>query len=162
MNSVYQVFADLLDVTWEEDSPRFNGFETPYTALLQIDPMYRSLSFADQMEISAAILQLTSPLNEAVPTADIPETMIEGRVFMYTYQWMPSHSDYACVILDTETGEVMFDEWFNVLHQHKVMDHVKDLEGLVMFLVQSGDLIDGDTVLLQNDDEEDEEDELGL
>lgn len=158
---LFATFGSSIEVTEGSDGPLFNGFPTPHEALLE-DELYDELDFAHQMIVCSAVMDKLYPLSsdEVPPEASPPISPLKGlsrgRVFIYTYNWHMNAQDYACVVLDPQTGNIVFDEWFELLNKHGVMDDILDVEGLARHLMDHGDLLDGDMLIVDLGPEDDE------
>ncbi len=131
----------------EDHTPTFNGWITVDGALLESNELYASLSYADRMLISAHVMNKLVPLAEEPPQPDEGVgKLLKTKSFIYTYNWDQINEDYSCIIFEAGTGEVIFDEWFMVLKQHEVMSSIEDVDGLMKFLVQHGELLEGDRI----------------
>ena len=154
MESLYAAFAKDIEVIYREDhTPTFNGWSTVDSALMVSNDLYQSLSFTDRMAISAGIMNMLVPLAEEVPSATPEKTqggfVPDNKSYIYTYDWDQINEDYACMVFDASTGNIIFDEWFKVLKQHDVMSSVEDVDGLMTFLVKHGEVLRGDRISFQ-------------
>ena len=153
MDNVYTSFGRDIQVSQGSDGPLFNGHPTVHAALLEND-LFCTFEFSEQSIIVAHVMNDIYPLpaNERLPEPTFPH-MPDGRIFVYTYEWFINKEDWACMVLDTNSGDLVFDEWFSVLKKGGVMDTVDDHKGLLMHLLKHGELTEGDIlrVQVQND-----------
>lgn len=164
MDSLIEIFADDIDITYKEDHiPLYNGFDTIHEALVECNPLYIQLSFEDQMSVSAKLLNLLTPLDEEIPESSYENhslTLSNNKQFIYTYEWYARREDYACMVFDVNTGDIIFHEWFQNLYSNEIMKTLEDVGGLLVFLLQHGELIEGDTLIVQGEIYRDDDDTL--
>jgi hypothetical protein len=152
MDSLIKVLSKDVDVIYREDHiVTFNGFDTLHEALIDCNDLYKQLSFEDQMYICASMANEFAPLDEEVPEPSFgPPPKSTGRNFVYTYEFYHDRDDYACIVFDVRSGDIIFHEWFADLKEHDVMESLDDVEGLLMVLLKFGDVIEGDTLVFQD------------
>lgn len=155
---LFRTFGIGIEVTEGSDGLLYDGFSTPHQALLEADTLYSDLEFAQQMMICAVVSNRLSPAEFEDLTPDPPPTFSKNRTFLYTYEWHLSAQDYACVVFDQGSGNLVFDEWFKTLQTEGVMESVDDVEGLIEFLVHSGELLNGDTLIVEEPFDDEDED----
>lgn len=155
MDNIYKSFGQDIEASQGSDGPLFNGHASLHAALLESNEQYASFNFADQMIICVAVMDDVYPLpaDEVPPEPTFP-IIPNGRLFYYTYEWYVSTDDYACMVLDSSNGNMVFDEWFSILKKAGVMDTVDDAEGLLMYLLKHGELLEGDTLQVQKDQDD--------
>lgn len=133
-----------LDVTFREDhTPCFDGYDTPHSALIETNEKYKTLSFSDQMLVSALVLNQLCPIDEP----DVV-SVSQPRDFIYVYEWNPVVQDHICMVIDAKTGSIIFNERFKNLFEDFIMSDVNDVQNLTAFLYKNGEILEGDRILM--------------
>lgn len=155
MESLYNFFSKDIEVIYREDhTPTFNGWESIHEALLECNEIYRDLDFADQIAIGAYVTNMLCPLNEDAPQPSTPPTT-SNKHYIYTSEYYAIEDDHNCIVFDVNSGHIIFQEWFRSLKANHIMDSIDDVEGLMLYLVHHGELLEGDVIQYQSRESDD-------
>ena len=127
--------SELIKVTYAEDRPLYNGYDTVHEALWNLEPEFRSLDFADRMLLSVDLL------------SDLEVPTFEGRTFYYTFTY--DYGDLICYVYSDSNIEDPVLEWHGQdLLDKEIIINEYDVNGLYSYLVKMGELLPDDKLTL--------------
>jgi hypothetical protein len=131
MNNARELVAIAHDITGQ---PSYNGYTTAYEALWNIESEFRSLEFAERMQISLEVL------------ADL-ENPFQSHEFFYTF--ITYNDEIICTLFDENDLTTPTFEWFwRDFKQGGIMKDTYDVKSLHTHLVKIGELLPEDTITL--------------
>ena len=152
-------YRKFIVLTESQGTITFNNQKSLHTALQQVYPKFKSLSFFTQMKIlGEATIILFTPNNSIISTQfsenswyDLDtlkvDTEFPPREFWYDFEW--TVDDHLIIkVYEPESGRLIFlGDGTHLLTEQLIFDAF-DIDGIRIFLIKIGELLPGDTLVM--------------
>jgi hypothetical protein len=133
---IWEDIVEKIQLNQEHGSITYNGYDSPYPAVIEVCPELKTFSFSKQMMITMLVWSLLIDY-----TAEY-----ESNLYVYVFHKLENHFEF--MIFNSCKGDVIFSYSGTDIIESGIMKNEYDVDGLYRYLVNTGFLRAPDRLII--------------